>query len=608
VVTSTDLAFRALSGAVPVDVSVFTRPESLGYLAARTGMIDDPAADAVADKLGDLPLALAQAAATITGVVGGPRLTYSKYLELLARVPVDKLLGRAAGEDYPRPTSAALLLSVQAVEDADPAGLTSLVLRVVAALSPDGVRRDLLDGLRAARSGGSDEDIDAAVERCAAESLLTWSVAGDAVIMHRLLGRVLRERDQAAGQWADTVNAVLGLLEPLMFPEDQAWSRRAEGAELVTQIDALWESDADAGSADRDLAAGVLAARSWAVRQLGGAADLGRAIDAGVRTLADSERVLGVDDPHTRASRYRLASAYESAGRLSEAIPLFEQTLADCERVLGPEHPDTLLSRSNLAAAYSSAGRLSEAIPLFEQTLANREQVDDEDTRSLRNNLAAAYHWVGRLGEAIRLYEQNVAVQERVLGPEHPDTLLSRNNLASGYVSAGRPREAIRLHEQNIADSARLLGPDARQTLVWRSNLAYAYLSARRPFKAVWLYGQILDDSERLLGPDDHETLQARSSLAYAYLFGHWTRRLAIHLYEQNVADSERFFGPDDRRTLASRRNLAVAYLWARRHSEAIQLLKQTLADCERVLGPDDPDTLRWREDLEQARMRTGRR
>ena len=69
VVTTTDRAFAALGQ--PVDVSAFTRPQSVGYLRARTGLADEDGADAVAQELGDLPLGLAQAAATI----GGQHLT-----------------------------------------------------------------------------------------------------------------------------------------------------------------------------------------------------------------------------------------------------------------------------------------------------------------------------------------------------------------------------------------------------------------------------------------------------------------------------------------------------------------------------------------------------
>ena len=140
--------------------------------------------------------------------------------------------------------------------------------------------------------------------------------------MHRLLGRVLRERDRAGGQWDGTVSAALDLLEPLLFAEEQAWSRRREGAELAAQVEALREADTGPASADRDLAVRQLRAHSWTVRQLIAAADLSRAIDAGAQALADAERVPGPDHPDTLGSRNNLAGAYESAGRLGEAIPL----------------------------------------------------------------------------------------------------------------------------------------------------------------------------------------------------------------------------------------------------------------------------------------------
>ncbi|MHB1430825.1 MAG: tetratricopeptide repeat protein, partial [Streptosporangiaceae bacterium] len=63
---------------------------------------------------------------------------------------------------------------------------------------------------------------------------------------------------------------------------------------------------------------------------------------------------------------------------------------------------------------------------------------------------------------------------ERVLGPDHPQTLASRNNLAGAYESAGRLGEAIPLYQATLADSERVLGPDHPQTLVSRNNLARA--------------------------------------------------------------------------------------------------------------------------------------
>jgi hypothetical protein len=44
--------------------------------------------------------------------------------------------------------------------------------------------------------------------------------------------------------------------------------------------------------------------------------------------------------------------------------------------------------------------------------------------------------------EAITLHEQTLAARERVLGPDHPDTLTSRNNLALAHQDAGRTGDA----------------------------------------------------------------------------------------------------------------------------------------------------------------------
>jgi hypothetical protein len=67
-----------------------------------------------------------------------------------------------------------------------------------------------------------------------------------------------------------------------------------------------------------------------------------------------------------------------------------------------------------------------------------------------------------------------LAARERVLGPDHPDTLNSRNNLADAYVAADRAAEAIPLHERTLADRERVLGPDHPDTLTSRDNLAAA--------------------------------------------------------------------------------------------------------------------------------------
>ena len=124
VITSTGHAFDEFG--TPVDVSEFSRDESLRYLATRTGLGDPGGAAAVAAELNDLPLGLAQASA----VIAARRMTYQEYLQRLRQVPVARLLGRLPGRNYPRATAAALLLNAAASDAEDQLGLTGRLLRV----------------------------------------------------------------------------------------------------------------------------------------------------------------------------------------------------------------------------------------------------------------------------------------------------------------------------------------------------------------------------------------------------------------------------------------------------------------------------------------------
>ena len=71
----------------------------------------------------------------------------------------------------------------------------------------------------------------------------------------------------------------------------------------------------------------------------------------------------------------------------------------------------------------------------------------------------------GRSAEEIAMREKTVADRERVLGPDHPETLSNRNNLAATYRTAGRIAEAIQLHEKTVAGRERVFGPNHPDTL-----------------------------------------------------------------------------------------------------------------------------------------------
>jgi Tetratricopeptide repeat/NB-ARC domain len=519
-ITSTQQSVASLGASMPVEV--FSAEEALALLCGRTGLPDERRAAAVAAELGYLPLALTLAAA----VIAAQHLGYEAYLERLRTLRLEEHLTPGRDQRYPPGVARALLLSLEALQAADHAGVRTRVMEVMAVLSGSRVNLELLHAAGPAdkRASAGEAVAAAAVDRALTQlaewSLLTLSLDGQAIIVHPLVTQAMHDELVHQRRLTTVCRSVATVLQARAAALAGSQDRQA-ARDIPGQVAALLaNASGPASETDEELARVLLRLRFFALYYLIKLGDsAAQAVAVGQRLTADFERVLGRDHPDTLKSRNSLAAAYQMAGQPAAAIPLFELTLAAQERVLGPDHPDSLTSRNNLAAAYQLAGRPTAAIPLFELTLTAREQVlgaDHPKTLNSRGSLAAAYRDAGRVAEAIPLLEQTLANRERVLGTDHPDTLTSRDNLAAALREAGRAAEAIPLDEQSLAVRERLLGADHPRTLASRNNLATAYRDARRSAKAIPLYAQNLAAYERLLGADHLTTLNTRKNLASA--------------------------------------------------------------------------------------------
>ena len=312
IITSNQLETGGLGEAVAVDV--FTEREALSFLAQRTGRSDDARARELADELGFLPVALAQAAA----VIAAQHLDYPTYLARLRTVQVQDLLKRATGEPYRHGVAEAIVLALDAVADGDQTGLCSGLINVVALLSTVGVSRALLyaagqQGLLQRPGTGmvaGPESIDEAVGRLASASLLTFSVDGATVAAHRLIMRVAVERQAQDGSLAGLGAGIAGLLLAVAQSLAERWKNRPAARDAVQQIVALHEHLAPfLGGQDAALTETLLRLRGWAIWLLNGLGDsFTQAIEYGQDVVADGERVLGETHPDTLTSRHNLAS------------------------------------------------------------------------------------------------------------------------------------------------------------------------------------------------------------------------------------------------------------------------------------------------------------
>ena len=627
-------------------VGAFDREQSVSLLCERTGDTHREAADRIADALGDVPVAITQAAATAQQ--GGYAL--SGYFDRLNHHLLESNMSRLEGANYPDAVGIALLMAYeQALEQLrtthpQQERIAVSLLGALSLLATSGVPTHWL-----LRLDGDSDAVRDTLSVLKSASVIQESSDGDKTIIHWLQGHVYREtylNDQKKlGEARRCAASVLSGIDVNRLEDDE--QRRHETHHLIEQLLSVTSQDYshslfsepqvssklaetlhDATSLGMSqLALGLTDSVTRACDALGphhpdtltsrnslagsyrDAGRLDKAIALYEQILEDSIRVLGLDHPRTLTSRFDLAGAYRASGRLEEAIPLYEQVFSGRSRVLVPDDRSTLTAHDHLADTYWEAGRFDEAITLKKQILDDALRImgaDSSGASAARLSLAATYRDAGRLEEAIPLFEQNLADVARIMGPNHPHTLTARNRLAGAYRDAGRLDEAITLNQENLEEFTHLAGPDHPHTLSSRGTLASAYRDAGRLDEAITLFEQNLDDVARTLGLDHPETLASRHSLAGAYRDA---GRLdeAIPLFEQNLTDFIRILGPDRPDTFTSRSTLAGAYQAAGRLEEAIPLFEQNLEDRTRTLGPAHPVTLTSRGNLANAYREAGR-
>jgi hypothetical protein len=407
--------------AVPVEVDVLARSESVAILRERVPGLADADADLVAAALGDLPLAIAQAAGYLaeTGVPPG------EYAALVGQRAAE-LLEEGRPSSYPRSLAAVTALALDRLAGQNPAAAE--VAGVCAFLAPEPVPAEWFPGAAA--------ELPPALAVKAADPVAWRQVLGavsrsalaradsGGLLMHRLTQAIIRSSllPERAAATQVVAEAIVAASSPDDVDAPGTWPGWAR---LLPHLLAL-DPAVTGNPRLRRLACN--AARYLVLRgDFGGGHDLANGL------YRQWGGCLGADDLATLSAGHVLGFALRQMGRSGEACQVTEDTLARRRRVLGDDHPSTLDSANGLAIDLRALGEQQAARDLDEDTLARYRRVlgdDHPSTLGSANNLAADLRALGEHQAARDLDEDTLARKRRVLGDDHPSTLTSANNLA----------------------------------------------------------------------------------------------------------------------------------------------------------------------------------
>jgi tetratricopeptide (TPR) repeat protein len=464
VITSRNPGWQEL--ATPVGVDVFDRGESIALLRRRAPGLTESEAGRVAEAVGDLPLALAQAGAhladTALGVQG--------YLTLLAERTRD-LLAQGVCVTYPVSLAASVQLALDRLARQSPVALELLTL--AAYLGPEPIPLTLFS---AHPTQLPDSLATVAADPLAFTEVIRLlrqyglaRVEPATLEVHRLLAAILRTQPHQQPRLPILVVRLLRAAVP-----EEPWQNPAAWPawrQLLPHVLTTTSPHRTLTGVERDVA--------WllhrAAEYLDTRGEYATARPLFERALELRRFMLGEEHPDTLASAGSLSLTLFELGRYGPARQLAEDTLIRCRRVLGEEHPSTLRSATILASILREVGRYEPARQLGEDTLTRYRRVlgeDHPDTLLSATTLALALWGLGRYEPARQLGEDTLTRCRRVLGEDHPDTLRSATTLAAILREAGQYEQARQLGEDTLTRQRRVLGKDHPDTLTSARSLA----------------------------------------------------------------------------------------------------------------------------------------
>ncbi|WP_329332259.1 FxSxx-COOH system tetratricopeptide repeat protein [Streptomyces sp. NBC_00663] len=533
-ITSRNPSWHRIARSVALDT--FSRADSLRYLESRLPGVSSAEANALADELGDLPLALTQA----VGVVASG-MTVDTYRARLLHNSAELLrLGEAP--EYPTSLSASVSIAAERLALDHPGSIQLLSLG--AFFGPDPIPLAWLEHARGPLLADAD---DFAWPSSALMPLTRYGLARvdpESVQIHRLTQAVQRDR-----------------VEP------------SRAAALRREVTFVLES---ATPGDPDLP------EFWPQWEELTAHLSGRPRPDNTDRFTLCRTLLG-------SVRYLIRS-----GRLQEAHRMCGEIHELWSDHFGADYPETLAWAASRAEAEAALGRYADAHRLALDVLERRRRVlgdDHPDTVTSVNGLAQVLNALGEYEEARRLFEEALQRSRRVLGDDHPDTLASSNSLAIALIALGEHEDARLLLEDVLDRRRRVLGEDHPDALASAGNLAAAHNSLRESHQARMLAQDVLERCRRVLGDDHPSTLAVTTTLAIAVSeLGEQAE--ARPLAEDSLHRLRRAMGEDHPTTLKAAHILAVILnRLGGHHREAAVLLEDTLARNRRVLGADHPNT-----------------
>ncbi|MFI6128482.1 tetratricopeptide repeat protein [Micromonospora sp. NPDC051141] len=467
---------RGWSGiAEQVDLPLFGRSESVAYLQRRIRCDDDTSLAVLAEELGDLPLALSQAA----GYVDVNGMSISRYLDLYRdKRSAGRLLAQRLGvPDYPETVATTWLLHLDQLNQMPSA---SGLLMLCSFLGPEVINLDLILSEPRVLPAPLGERISDSFEReqaigMLAKTSLVARVGDGEIVIHRLVSLVIRGYLLPAQKVVWASSAIFTLYNA--FPERPADKREwatcsALAHHAVAAISRISELPPSPELAESPALSAAVGLRVLVADYLSVRGEYSIAREHLLEALSTADKLHGRNTPRRSSILVSLGGVYRQMGDLAAARDYFEQALEIENQQLEPNRLSLATIMGNLGAVLAQQGDRSRAYDLQRKALEVGEEVFGRDAYEIStalNNLGALQVDLQEYDLAEVSLQRALRIKRANLSPTDPEIPMTLANLGMLSVARRRFDRGLRFYQDALALKEEVFGnkhPELAATLI----------------------------------------------------------------------------------------------------------------------------------------------
>jgi tetratricopeptide (TPR) repeat protein len=197
----------------------------------------------------------------------------------------------------------------------------------------------------------------------------------------------------------------------------------------------------------------------------------------------------------------------------------------------------------------------------------------------------------GKYDEAETMHRRALEGREKVVGREHPNTLTSVSNLGTVLERQGKYGEAEAMQRRALEGYEKALGREHPHTLISVSNLGWVLSSWGNYDEAEAMHRRALGGREKVLDREHPDMLTSVSHLGWVLeRQGKYDEAEAMH--RRALEGYEKALGREHPHTLTSVNNLGWVLSSRGKYDEAETMQRRALEGREKALGREHPHTL----------------